>query len=75
MQHGIKHRNGTWRYIECTTTNFLNDPAIGGLVEDFSDITDQVIMDHELRKSHDLFQNVIDDSPLTSYLPPILKAG
>jgi PAS domain S-box-containing protein len=35
------HKNGSWRWIEATVTNLLQDPAIRGIVDNFRDITDK----------------------------------
>jgi PAS domain S-box-containing protein len=36
------HKNGTWRWLEATVTNLLNDPAINGIVDNFRDVTDKI---------------------------------
>ena len=35
------HKNGSWRWIEITGTNLINDPAVKGIVINFRDITYQ----------------------------------
>ncbi len=35
----IKHKDGSWRWIESSITNLLNDPAVNGIVDNFRDIT------------------------------------
>ena len=35
------HRDGRCRFIECTATNHLDDPAIGGVVFNYRDITER----------------------------------
>jgi len=37
----VKHKNGSWRWIEPIITNLLHDPAINGIVDNFRDITDE----------------------------------
>ena len=37
----VNHRDGTWRWIEATTTNLVLDPAIRGYVANFRDITER----------------------------------
>jgi len=36
----MKHKDGSWRWLEGTLTNFLNDNAINGIVDNFRDVTD-----------------------------------
>lgn len=38
----MRHKNGTWRWIEATVTNMLHDPSINGIVDNFRDVTDKV---------------------------------
>lgn len=39
FQNRIGHKNGSWIWCEGTVNNFLDDPAILGLVSNFRDIT------------------------------------
>ena len=41
-----KHKNGTWRYLDATVTNMLHDPVIGGIVDNFRDVTDRVLAEN-----------------------------
>lgn len=38
----MKVKNGTYRYFEASITNMLHDPDIGGIVDNFRDVTDSV---------------------------------
>ncbi|MFZ1805712.1 MAG: PAS domain-containing sensor histidine kinase [Cyclobacteriaceae bacterium] len=38
----MKHKDGSWRWIEATITNLTTDPHIAGIVNNFRDVTDQV---------------------------------
>ena len=46
-----KHRDGSWRTLEVVVRNLLNDPAVSGIVANFSDITEQRRMEEALRES------------------------
>ena len=37
----LAHRDGSCRFIECTLTNYLHDPAIGGIVFNCHNITER----------------------------------
>ncbi len=37
----IRHQNGTWRWIEGSATNLLQDPAVGAVVVTFRDVTER----------------------------------
>ncbi len=36
-----KHKDQTWRWVECTGTNLLDDPIIHGIVLNYRDITER----------------------------------
>lgn len=38
----IKHQNGSWRWVESTVTNLIEDENIGGIVDNFHDVTERV---------------------------------
>jgi diguanylate cyclase (GGDEF)-like protein/PAS domain S-box-containing protein len=55
----VQHRDESWRYMEMTTTNLLQDDNVGGIVVNLRDVTDRRKLEEELR--HQAFHD-----PLTS---------
>ena len=51
----VRHRDGSYRWIEASVTNLIDDPAVGGLVGNFRDITDRKVLENEL--SHQAFHD------------------
>lgn len=47
----VKHKNGSWVWIDAIVTNMLHDPAINGIVDNFRDVTDRVIAEEKLNES------------------------
>ena len=45
----IKHADGSWRWIEAVGKNLLDDPAVGGVVVNYRDITTRKELEDELR--------------------------
>ena len=45
----VKHKDGSWRYLEGIGRNFLDHPAVGGIVTSLRDISDRKRMESELR--------------------------
>jgi len=45
----LRHKNGSWRTLECVGSNLLNDPAVNGIVVNSRDITDREQREHELQ--------------------------
>jgi PAS domain S-box-containing protein len=42
VRYRIKHKNGTWRWIEATYTNLLHEPAVGAVVINRRDVNAEV---------------------------------
>ena len=45
----VKHADGSWRWIEAVGKNLLDDPAVGGVVVNYRDITSRKELEDELR--------------------------
>ncbi|HEV2993003.1 MAG TPA: EAL domain-containing protein [Acidimicrobiia bacterium] len=41
LEHRIRHRDGSWRWVESIAVNLLDDPAISGVLVDGRDVTDR----------------------------------
>ena len=60
----LRHKNGSWRWIEGHATNLLADPSIGGIIINYRDITERqqiaaALQDSELRY-RTLFEQAAD---------------
>lgn len=55
-EYRLRHRDGTCRFIECTSSNHLDDPAIGGIVFNYRDITQRKHADRKLKESRQRLQ-------------------
>ena len=46
----LRHKDGSWRWIDATVTNLLDDPIINGIVDNFRDVTEakelQILLDN-----------------------------
>lgn len=45
----IRHADGSWRWVEAVGKNLFDDPAVGGLVVNYRDITARKTLEDELR--------------------------
>tara|TARA_R110000850_G_scaffold218852_3_gene344439 strand:- start:22988 stop:27589 length:4602 start_codon:yes stop_codon:yes gene_type:complete len=64
----IRHKDGSWRWIESSITNLLDDPAVNGIVDNFRDITDRKEAQDQLIKEKNLSEAIIDSLPGIFYL-------
>jgi PAS domain S-box-containing protein len=44
----MRHKDGSWRWLEATITNLLNDPDVNGIVDNFRDVTEKKLADEGL---------------------------
>ncbi|MDF3077665.1 MAG: hypothetical protein K0S09_1554 [Sphingobacteriaceae bacterium] len=51
----IKHKDGTWRWLDGVVTNMLHDPAINGIVDNFWDVTEQKIAENKIVQANRLY--------------------
>jgi PAS domain S-box-containing protein len=47
----VRHKDGSWRTIEATAQNLLDDPTMGGIVVNYHDITERLKVSQELARS------------------------
>jgi len=50
VQHRVRHKDGSWRFLETIGQNLLDDPAINGILANSRDITERKKMEEELMK-------------------------
>jgi PAS domain S-box-containing protein len=55
-----RHKDGSWRWVESTTTDMLADPAVGAVVVNFHDVTERKLAEEEQKKFVALVENSAD---------------
>ena len=60
VRYRTRHADGSWRIIQGTYTNLLDDPDIGGIVLDIDDVTEQTNAEEALRASETRNRRVVD---------------
>jgi len=58
----IRHKDGSWKWIELTATNQLDDPAINAIVTNFRDVTDKKKAEEALLNSEKRFRTLIENN-------------
>ncbi len=49
-QYRIAHADGSWRWLEVTSTNLLDDPAVRGIVSNVRDVTERREFEEQLTR-------------------------
>ncbi|ERM80739.1 hypothetical protein P872_21220 [Rhodonellum psychrophilum GCM71 = DSM 17998] len=62
------HKDGSWRWLESTITNLLNDPFINGIVDNFRDVTEKITSERNLKASEEKYRRLFNTSPLPKWI-------
>jgi diguanylate cyclase (GGDEF)-like protein/PAS domain S-box-containing protein len=57
----VRHRDGSFRWVEATMTNLLDEPEVNGLVANFRDVTDRRRLEDQL--AHQAFHDPLTGLP------------
>jgi PAS domain S-box-containing protein len=57
-EYRLRHKDGSCRFIESTSSNYLDDPAIGGIVFNYRDITKRTRAEGKLKESRQRLQGL-----------------
>ena len=57
VQFRARHADGSWRTLEAIAKNLLDEPAVGGVVVNYRDVTERNALEEQLR--HQAFHDVL----------------
>ncbi|MBI5964015.1 MAG: PAS domain S-box protein [Chloroflexi bacterium] len=70
----LLHADGTWRWIECSATNLLNEPNVQAIVLNYRDITKRKQAEETLHESEERYRTLFQEaSDGTFYLSTDLQ--
>jgi PAS domain S-box-containing protein len=64
VEYRFKCKDGTYKWIELTAVNRINDPAINGVLLNYHDITDRKLAEKSLKESEEKLNLIINASPI-----------
>lgn len=68
MQYRVKHKDGSWAWIETIAANHLKTPFINALVGNFRNITKQKIAEENMRSSEEQFRALAENIPNLAWM-------
>jgi PAS domain S-box-containing protein len=63
-----RHKNGSWRWFECTACNLLEEPKVNALVMNLKDITERKDAEAALFESETKYRSVVENSLVGFYV-------
>lgn len=68
MQYRVKHKDGSWAWLETVGVNHLNTPNIHALVGNFRNITKQKEAEDKMRSSEERFRALAENIPNLAWM-------
>ncbi|MGB2798993.1 MAG: PAS domain S-box protein, partial [Dehalococcoidia bacterium] len=62
MELRLRHKDGSWRWVECVANNLIDNPQVQGIVANYRDITERKKADEALRESEERFRALIENA-------------
>ncbi len=61
VEFRLRHKDGSWRHVEVTRSNLLDDPAVRRVVVNSRDVTERKVLEEQLR--HQAFHDSLTELP------------
>jgi diguanylate cyclase (GGDEF)-like protein/PAS domain S-box-containing protein len=70
-EYRFRHKDGSWRWMESTGTQLLDDPSVNGIVVTSREITDRKESEERLRRAEERHRTLIERVPAVVYVQEI----
>jgi PAS domain S-box-containing protein len=60
IEHRVRHKDGSWRWVEGTFASLFDDPEVGGLLATVRDVTEDKRAEEALRESEERYHGIFD---------------
>ncbi len=64
----VQHKDGSWRWVDATLTNLLDDPNVKGIIDNFRDITERKQAEENILREKQLSEAILNSLPGIFYL-------
>ena len=58
----VQHKDGSWRTLEVLGNNLIDDPAVGGVVTSFRDVTERKLAEEALKESEAKYSALVEQA-------------
>ncbi|MEQ8842851.1 MAG: PAS domain S-box protein [Acidimicrobiales bacterium] len=62
VQYRTHHADGTWRWVECVSSNLLHKPDVAGVVSTHRDVTTRVLAKRRLSQSERRLRSIVSSA-------------
>jgi PAS domain S-box-containing protein len=59
----LRHKDGSWRWMEETINNMLHDSTINGFIENFRDVTERIAIEARVLAEKELSESLVNNLP------------
>ncbi len=73
LEHRIRHRDGSWRWIESVAVDLTEDPAVGGILVNAREVTDRRRAQSLASDQARILGLVAQDAPLAEALDEVIR--
>ena len=63
----FRHKDGSWKWIESTSTNLVHEPSVRAIVANYRDVSQRLRADEDLKQSEEQFR-LIQESALDAII-------